>query len=611
MLNNFFRSMSIRCRITAILVTLLVSIVVLVTVTAVTANRIKAIGLHNTETVMVQGIKDKLQLGTNTIALSLGAALKGVTNPAQQQEIIKAAINDTWFEDDRSGYYFVYHDTTIFVHPALPHRVGENLGNTKDDNGVYYVRDLSALAKQGGGFVEYIFPKPQPDGSSKLAPKIAYVEMIPGTELWISTGVYVDNVDQEKAQQETFVSEQLNFILMVTIAIIAALVLLVLLPVIMLIIRSIIQPLSMATEASQKIAAGDLNVAITPVGKDEITILQTSLAQMVENLRQSFAATQEKEAEALQQAEAATMAANEAQMAMEQATQASQEMANVAGQLETAVSDLRAIAAQITSNTEGLREGGDHQQVRFNEITAAMEQLSESVLEIARGASMAAEKSDASRQRVEQGASMARQTGEAMTALSELTRNLHANMNELGDQSASIGTIMGVINDIADQTNLLALNAAIEAARAGEAGRGFAVVADEVRKLAENTMNATNEVRTSVTSIQRLAEQNINGMDNAIAAIADVTTLSHETLEVLTEAQTGVQEASAEVQAIAAAVEEQSAASSEAVEHIAEVNTITKENYTLIQAVDEELHVLTEQSNNLLQLVEDLRRTGN
>lgn len=599
--------MSIKSRIIAILFLLMLSIIVMVAVTMVTANKIKNIGLHNTETVMLQGIKEKLQLGTNTIALSLGSSLEHVKEPERQQEIIKSAINNTWFEDDRSGYYFVYNQTTIFVHPALPQRVGEDLAQAKDDNGVYYVRELWEQAKQGGGFVEYIFPKPQTDGTSKLAPKIAYVEMIPGTELWISTGVYVDNVEQEKAAQEAFVSKQLNFILMVTLIIIAVAVLLVLLPSSVLITRSIIMPLTEATQAAQKIAAGDLDVSVVPGGKDEITVLQRSLAQMIANLRKSFAETQAKEAEATQQAQVATQAAQEAQEAMQQATKATEEMSHVAMQLEAAASDMQVVTNQIASSTAGLRSGADHQQIRFNEITTAMEQLSDSVLEIARGASMAAEKSDASRQRVEEGANMARQTGNAMTSLSDLTKTLHGNMNELGQQSTSIGRIMGVINDIADQTNLLALNAAIEAARAGEAGRGFAVVADEVRKLAENTMNATSEVHTSVTSMQRLAEQNIDGMDNAIAAITDVTALSHETLAVLNEAQNGVQEASAEVQAIAAAVEEQSSASSEAVQHIADVNTITTENFQLIQSVDGELQELTEQTNELLRLVEALR----
>lgn len=182
---------------------------------------------------------------------------------------------------------------------------------------------------------------------------------------------------------------------------------------------------------------------------------------------------------------------------------------------------------------------------------------------------MAAEKSDASRIEVERSATLAKQSGDAMTNLSTLTHHLNSNMEELGKQSSSIGQIMGVINDIADQTNLLALNAAIEAAQAGEAGRGFAVVADEVRKLAENTMRATKEVHDSVTSIQGLAELNISGMAEAINAIDSVNSISQEALGTLNGVQTMVQEASAEVQAIAAAVEEQSTANSEAVALIA------------------------------------------
>lgn len=607
MLKHFFRSMSIKFRITAIVVTLLVAIIVMVGVTTVTANSVKNSGLTNTENVMVQGIKEKLQLGTNTIAMALGAQLEGVTDATQQYDVIRKAIYDIRFEEDASGYYFVYRNTTVFVHAGNPQLETKDLADTRDADGIYYVRELHQLALKGGGFLEYIFPKYLPDNSTELTPKIAYVESIPGTDLWISTGVYVDNIDQEKARQEERVNEQLTTILTILTIIIVVLVLCLILPVIILIIRSIVQPLTDATLTSQKIAAGDLDVTINPQGKDEITILETSLAQMVENLRKSFTETHEKETEALRQADAATQAAHEAQVAVAQANHATQEMTAAAVQLESAVNEMKTVTTQIAANTDGLRTGADDQLSRFNEITAAMEQLSASVLEIARGASIAAEKSEASRLRVEDGAQIARQTGDAMTNLSELTKTLHHNMSELGDQSTSIGRIMSVINDIADQTNLLALNAAIEAARAGEAGRGFAVVADEVRKLAENTMNATSEVHSSVTSMQRLADQNIQGMNNAIEAIANVTSLSHETLDILAEAQGGVQDASAEVQSIAAAVEEQSAASSEALQHINDVNAITQDNYALTQAVNDELHLLEEQSTNLLQLVEDLR----
>ena len=150
-------------------------------------------------------------------------------------------------------------------------------------------------------------------------------------------------------------------------------------------------------------------------------------------------------------------------------------------------------------------------------------------------------------------------------------------MQELGKQAESIGGVMNVISDIADQTNLLALNAAIEAARAGEAGRGFAVVADEVRKLAEKTMTATQEVGASITAIQHSARANINEVSTAVENITDATSLANSSGEALTEIVNLAAANSAVVASIATAAEEQSATSEEINRAIDEINRIVAE----------------------------------
>ena len=601
------RQMSIGARIIAIISLLIFCIILLITTMVFTANNVKNIGIADAQQVMLEGEKNKLFLGTHTIAAALGEALKGVADPAQQAEIIGRYINDIRFENDKSGYYFVYRGTVVFVHPVQPALAGKDLNNTSDANGVYYVRELNENAKRGGGFVSFIFGKPQPGGGVANAPKLAYVEMIPGTDLWISTGIYVDNIDVYKADMEARISSHVSTNIMITVGCMLAVGLFLLLPVCLRTVRSISGPLRDTTRAAEQIASGDLDVKLTAEGKDEITALQQSLMRMAENLRASFAAVQTKETEALAQAESARKAAEAAEAAMVKADGASRGMRQAAGLLEDAAHEMERTISNISDSTAAVKDGATTQEARVQEILRAMEQLSASVLDIAHSASAAATQSEEARTRVEDGAGLAKESGTAVETLggtvAELTRNIH----ELGRQASGIGTIMDMINDVADQTNLLALNAAIEAARAGEAGRGFAVVADEVRKLAEKTMQATHEVRSAIVSIQGLSQANIAGMDGAVTGLNHVRELSGKTVSALGGVQASVREAALQVQSIAAAVEQQSTSSSAVTDLVVEVNSIAATNAEQVSQANAELHTLVSKSGQLLELVADLR----
>jgi len=187
---------------------------------------------------------------------------------------------------------------------------------------------------------------------------------------------------------------------------------------------------------------------------------------------------------------------------------------------------------------------------------------------------------------------------------------LKTNMGVLGAQAEGIGRIMNVISDIADQTNLLALNAAIEAARAGEAGRGFAVVADEVRKLAEKTMAATKEVGDAISGIQHETRNNIENVDKAVSSIEEATDLANQSGESLAEIVKMVDTAADQVRSIAAASEQQSAASEEINRSIEEVSTISSEtSQAMIQAA-QAVSELAQQAVVLQGLIEGLQNGG-
>lgn len=276
--------------------------------------------------------------------------------------------------------------------------------------------------------------------------------------------------------------------------------------------------------------------------------------------------------------------------------------------IEQAAHEANEIAQSVTASTRGLaekitlaNEGALVQRDRAMEASTAMEQMNKSVSEVAKNATETARMSEETSELARTGEEVVGRSVSMMRAVHEQAAGLGSQMDELGEHAKGIGAIMGVITDIADQTNLLALNAAIEAARAGEAGRGFAVVADEVRKLAEKTMDATTEVGGYIRSIQTSAESSIESNDKATEALAECRELIEQSGESLKTIVAKADEAAAQVQNIAAAAEQQSATSEQINESTDEVNRIAGET---AQSMQESAAAI----ESLNTLAEDLRK---
>ena len=240
---------------------------------------------------------------------------------------------------------------------------------------------------------------------------------------------------------------------------------------------------------------------------------------------------------------------------------------DIAGQVSVAAAELSTVVEQTSKGMVTLH-------VRTGEAAVAISQMNATAVEIAQNASEASQQADKTMQQAKKGAATVQQSVAAISRVKGQTDILKKDISGLGDQVADIGQIMDVITDIADQTNLLALNAAIEAARAGEAGRGFAVVADEVRKLAEKTMKATAEVSSAITAIQSGAAKAADGMGDAALAVQEATQLADKSGMALHEILDLAGLTTDQVRSIATAVEEQSATSEEIHLALSEVSCV-------------------------------------
>ncbi len=277
---------------------------------------------------------------------------------------------------------------------------------------------------------------------------------------------------------------------------------------------------------------------------------------------------------------------------------------NMILQVQEAVQATASASAEISSGAEEVAAGAQEQSSQTSDVAAAMEEMSRTVIETASNATVAANASKAASDKAGEGMVKLNAEKEGMHKIVVASENTAKTISSLANKTEQIGEIVHVINDIAEQTNLLALNAAIEAARAGEQGRGFAVVADEVRSLAERTTKATKEIEKTISQIQVEAQDANKSMDEADKAIHNGLKMNKEVGAVLADILQSVEDISAQINQVAAASEEQSAAVGQVSGNIELINNVTGEAAASIQqiaAASEDLNKLTENLSDLVK----------
>jgi methyl-accepting chemotaxis protein len=357
------------------------------------------------------------------------------------------------------------------------------------------------------------------------------------------------------------------------------------------------------------VAGGQLDAPMSVSQNDEVGDLAEALGRMVGTLRDKISEAETATQTARQESEKAHTARAAAEEAKKKGELARKEgVLQAAGRISDVVAVLNTTSDALRGRIEQSRQGSHVQSSRVDETATAMEEMNATVVEVAQNASQAALTADKAKAKAEDGAGIVSHAVLRIAAVRDQALILKNDMNTLGEQAQGIGAVIGVINDIADQTNLLALNAAIEAARAGEAGRGFAVVADEVRKLAEKTMSATREVGDAIHGIQQSTRTNVDNVERSVTVIAEATAKAQESGQALGEIVTLVDSVSDQVRAIATATEEQSSATEEISRSIVDINTISSETEASMAEAATAVNELADQAAALVELIQSMRQ---
>lgn len=285
-------------------------------------------------------------------------------------------------------------------------------------------------------------------------------------------------------------------------------------------------------------------------------------------------------------------------------------LSHLLSQISETVQATASAANQISSSTEEMAAGAQEQSSQATEVAGAVDQMTKTIYETTKNTGQASEASRNAGKVAKEGGHVVEETIHGMNRIAEVVRKSAETVQALGKSSDQIGEIVQVIDDIADQTNLLALNAAIEAARAGEQGRGFAVVADEVRKLAERTTKATKEIATMIKQIQKDTSGAVVSMQQGTEEVEAGKALAEKAGSSLQEIIHGAEKVVVIVTQVAAASEEQSRASEQISKNIVSISSVTQQSASGIQQIAHASEDLNRLTLNLQELIAQFKLEG-
>lgn len=542
------QNLGLRARLTLIVIAALLGMLTIGILSATNAKR-----------ALLESHKEQIRFGVqsayNIVAGYQELEAAGKLSRDEAQRLAVEAVRQARYggEDGKAEYFYIWTLEGSNVTHAKAELKGQNmLGKIKDGQGRLTLDDMIASLKDAPeAYVDTSFPRP---GGKEPLPKLQFVKKFAPWGWMIGTGVYLDDLDA--AFRDKLVSQLL----------VALLPMLVIGGLSYLVARSVLHDIggepAAAAEVMRRVANGDLTTSLdnAPQGS-----LLHALGHMVGSLRQMVSQINK---------DAGTLVSN-------------------AERINAAATDVAKAAMEQSDATSAMAAA-------IEELTVSSNHISDNATDTEQYSREAVELSG-------QGTDRVRQATEAIQQISATVADASERIRALDERANQISSIAAVIKDIAGQTNLLALNAAIEAARAGEQGRGFAVVADEVRKLAERTSIATAEIEQMIAGIQGDTEGAVDAMSAALPVVEKGVELASSAAESLHGIESGARQTLDRISEVADSTREQSTASTSIAQRVEQIANMVEQTATTMQGTAEAARNLQGIATDLKQIVGKFR----